>query len=616
MRKLELYCVLLLQSAMFWLAAAPGQALVPARTAENVQRKAVVVTHDALLYEAATGHDGKLAPFMQVYFLLEGAREGRLPVSFEPNKTQPDGWLDASKAKEWNSLQMINFEAQSGRSLVEIFSDAPCAEHFGLNGEAGSCKSLGSEPQRSGKRRDDYALLVPVLERERDNYKGGFVRVTNSGPVVSPQSESVSSESASGPITLGYDLILVVDSTRSMEKWFRPTTEVLRSFVSSIRDQLGKGEVRSALNVGLLFYRDRKLVPDCDIGYLTEWAADLSGDIDRVLRALDTARSTTCGSDEVAEAVFDGLSRAVQDPKWHDGYFKVVLLVGDAPPHPPSNRDKNPLALSVDSITDLSGERRVRFLTFKIGLEEKDAYESLAFSGLSEVRGRFTAIEPEVGAYQRELLAAMNREWDLLTTRNQAVAQGVDATTLAKDKTLQRKLDIDSYELPIILANLPATSSGQAPPEFVEGWVPKRVKGQLAMGEFVFMGKNQVTRLTNVIETIALAALEGETEGGDAFIASLRSSLAAMVNMSPEELFRSGESLESMMRKANVLPFRTTVLSFTAEELNAWSPADYQRLSQILSEKTSLLREFAQKPTNVRTFGRKPHLYVPRDLFP
>lgn len=598
------------------IALPAAAALVPSRTPENIQRKAVVVTHDALLYESAQGDSGKQAPFMQVYFLLEGARDGRLPVSFEPNSTEPDGWLAATDVHEWNSLQMIDFEAQSGRSLVEIFPDAPCAEHFGLTGEAGTCRSLGSEPQRSGKRRDDYALLVPVLERERDNYKGGFVRVTRDGPAVAPQPNPEGAKPAGGPTTLGYDLILAVDSTHSMQAWFKPTTEVLRSFVSSIRSQLGTGEVRSALNVGLLFYRDRKITQDCDIGYLTEWAADLSGDIDRVLHALETAQETRCGSDEIAEAVFDGLSRAVQDPPWNDGYFKVVLLVGDAPPHPPSNRDKNPLALSVESITKMSSERRIRFLTFKIGHDDKEAFESLAFSGPSGVRGRFTAIEPDIGAFQRELLAAMQREWEIVTKRNQVVADEVDAAKLAADPSLQRRLDIDSYELPIILANLPPQAAGHVPEEFVEGWVPKRVKGQLAMGEYVFMGKNEATRLTNVIETIALAAQEGEAEGGEAFITSLRSSLAAMVRMAPEDLFRSGESLESMMRKADVLPFRTTVLSFTAEELNAWSPADYQRLNRILSERTTLLRAFIQKPTNIRFFGQKPHLYVPRDLFP
>jgi hypothetical protein len=84
----------------------------------------------------------------------------------------------------------------------------------------------------------------------------------------------------------------------------------------------------------------------------------------------------------------------------------------------------------------------------------------------------------------------------------------------------------------------------------------------------------------------------------------------------PDDLFRSGESLDSMMQKADILPFKTTVFSFTAAEVNAWKPADFERLNKILAEKTTALREYAQKPSNTHLFGDKPHIYVPRDLFP
>jgi hypothetical protein len=125
-----------------------------------------------------------------------------------------------------------------------------------------------------------------------------------------------------------------------------------------------------------------------------------------------------------------------------------------------------------------------------------------------------------------------------------------------------------------------------------------------------------VQLFVNVIETIALRAQDGIDEGSDAFLGSLRSSLAQMLNVKPEELFRSGETLDGMMRKARVLPFRTTVLSITADEVNTWKPADFERLNKILAEKTELLRAHVQKPGNQRLFGNTPHVYVPRDLFP
>ncbi len=612
---------LLLAIAVLLLAPEPSaSALVPARTKEQVQRKAVVVTHGALLYEQSSGESGKETTFMQVYFLLEGEAGGRLPVTREPNQSTPDGWVSKQDIVEWNTLQMINFEPQSGRGLVHIFDRAPCAAEYGLTGEKGNCEELGREPRRSGKKRDNYAILIPVFEKNRDLYRGGFVRVTSEGPVVRPQGDNeLGSAETKGKSRLGYDLVLVIDATASMEHWFKPTTEVLNTFVNSVASEIGTGEKKTPFRVGLLFYRDRKLSPpSCDLGFITRWEVELTDQVASVTSALVEAHEAHCDSDEAAEAVFDGLSRAVQDPKWSDGHFKVVLLIGDAPPHNPANQDKNPLGLTVGHITKMSRERNIRFLTFKIGDTDTTEFQQLATSVPESVKGRFSAIEPDVATFKQQLLGALRKEWDLIAKANIANRQGISAADLtggpAGDKALG--IDVDSYDLPIIIANLPPNSTGNVPPEFVEGWVPKRIKKSLAMGEFVFMGRPQVQKLANITDTIAITAQEGMVDGPEAFIKNLSSSLAAMLNVAPDDIFRAGESLEGMLKKAELLPFKTTVLQFTAEEINTWKPGDFKRLNTILSEKSRLLREFAQKPSNLHIFGTKPHIYVPRDLFP
>ena len=609
----------LLAWVLFFLAS-PAAGMPAAMTKENVQKKAVIISQDAKLFAKSSGTDGKKADFMQIFFMLEGEAGGRVPVTTSPGKPDPDGWLARDGFVEWNTLQMINFEPQSGRELVRIYSDAGCAEKFGLSGTAGQCEELGSEPQRTGKQRDDYSLLIPVMERKVDNYRGGFVRIADSGPVVKPKGdgETGGGKKAAGS-QLGYDLIIVVDATASMEKWFRPTTQALDEFISSVKQQVGSGELQAPFRVGLLLYRDRKAVPDCDIGYLFRWEAELTPDIQAVSRSLAGAEEAGCGSDEAAEAVYDALSRAVQDPKWNDGHFKVVILVGDSPPHAPSNREKNPLGLDVSAITKMSEERNLRFMSFKIGLADYAEFKSLAHDVNAEVQGRFRSIDHnDQAGYKAALLGALNEEWQLLTTTNQAISLNIPKEQAQKDPTIFEKkgLDVDKYDIPIIIANLPPGSASSGAPEFVQGWVPKKIKQKLAMGEYIFLNKIVLQRFANVIDMIALAAQDGTTEGGEAFIKSLRTSLATMLNVQPDDLFRSGESLDRMMEKADILPFKTTVFSFTAEEVNAWKPADFQRLNKILSEKTIALREYGQKPSNTRMFGDKPHVYVPRDLFP
>lgn len=603
------------------LAAAetPLSAMTPARTPEGIQKKAVVIKHDAKLFSASKGDAGKESRFMQIYFLLEGTVGGRSPVTLAPNRTEPDGWLAAGSFVEWNTLQMINFEAQGGRELARIFEKSACSERYGRTGEAGGCPELGSEPQRAGKVRDNYNLLIPVFESDQDNYRGGFVRVTaEEGPVVKPSVAPPSKEAVKRK--LGYDLILVVDSTASMEQWFRPTTEVLREFLSNVRQEIGTEESQVPFHAGLLLYRDRKKVQDCDIGYLNQWEVDLTDGVDRVIQALTSATQASCSSDDVPEAVFDALSRAVQDPKWNDGSFHVVLLVGDAPPHPASDLERNPLKLSTPDITKLAEERNIRFLTFKIGPDGAEEFRDLALAVKDKVLGRFATIEPNIADFKQQLSAAIRKEWALLTKANVLIESGqiVNATpgSPAQPRAGSSKLDIDKYDLPIILANLPPGSTGSGAPEFVEGWVPKLIKKKLTMGEYIFLEKTQARTLTNVLDSVSAQADAGEREGGDSFLASLRTSLATMLKVQPEDVFRSGESLDSMMNKANILPFRTTVLSFTAEEVNTWKPADFQRLNKILGEKALALREFLQKPGNIHLFGGVEHLYIPRVLFP
>jgi hypothetical protein len=606
-------------AGIFFLLASPAAGMSPAMTKENVQKKAVIISQDAKLFAKSSGTDGKKAEFMQIFFLLEGEAGGRVPVTNGPGKADPDGWLARDSYAEWNTLQMVDFESQSGRELVRIFAEAGCSEQFGLSGSPGTCAELGSEPQRTGKQRDDYRLLIPIMERKSDNYRGGFVRVADSVAVVKPKGDGETGGGKKAASSqLGYDLILVVDSTASMQKWFQPTTQVLDQFINSVKQQTGSGELRTPFRVGLLLYRDRKAVPDCDIGYLFHWEAELTEDIPAVSRSLSGAEEASCGSDEVAESVYDALSRAMQDPKWNDGHFKVVLLLGDAPPHPPANKDKNPLGLDVDDITKMMEERNVRLMAFKLGLADDAEFKAMALSGNDAIQGRFRALEPDSAAYKNALLAALNEEWQLLTARNQAVAAGITQQQAQQDPKVFEKqgIDVDKYDLPIIIANLPPGSASSGAPEFVQGWVPKKIKQKLAMGEYVFLSKNVLQRFANVIETVALAAQDGTTEGGEAFIKSLRNSLATMLNVQPDDLFRSGESLDSMMEKADILPFKTTVFTFTAEEVNAWKPADFQRLNKILAEKTTTLREYGQKPSNTRMFGDKPHVYVPRDLFP
>jgi hypothetical protein len=582
----------------------------PDKTPENVQKKAVIVKHDARLFKRSTSNSGKHAPFMKIYFLMKPARGTRVPVSKSASKKgTPDGWLDKNSFVEWNTVQMIKLVPQSGRKLAKVFNTQECAELFGYNARhSGGCQPLGEEPNRSLSNNLD--LLIPVFKKGRKSYKGGFIRVYQKDSTVkaAPTSPRVSRQ----PKIMGYDIVFAVDSTRSMQPYFFATMRVLSSFIQHIQRRVQGGEVKMPLRLGLLFYRDRILHSNCNLEFITRWGMKLTENSQKVIQTLGQAREATCSSEDWNEAVLDGLDRILTETQWRDNYFKVIVLVGDASPHS-SDHPKNPRHFSVPSIIKRAEKRQIRFLAVKLGGEE-GSFKHLAkkVSDQSNIGQYANVSTQDIQNFEARLLKAMIQEWKLLGKANIVRERG---RQMLDDPTFRRQHDITGLDALIIHARLPSNRASQVP-DFVKGWIPEEIKNRLVVREFIFMEKEELGILTEVLENIAVAAELGLSEGSEAFIDNVKQTLAAQAKMPLDELFQSSESWNSILQKVDVLPFKTDILSFSAEEVGSWKPRNYRRINAILKEKVKVLREFSQNPSNRHMIGGNAYLYVPRTSFP
>ncbi len=572
------------------------------KTIENIPKKALIIKPDAKLFESESSQNGEEAPFIQLYFLMTPEKNNRVPVlkTFPKDKTQPEGWLEKDSFVEWNTVQMINFEPQTGRERVKIYATTECAKEFSRLGKTtAECQVLGEEPPQNPQSR----LFIPLFQRQAETYHGGFIRIQT--PPTPLEKGKTGEISGPGKI-LGYDLILVVDSTLSMGQYFQPTMRVLQSFIQVVQNTM-QGEVAKPLNIGLLFYRDRNLLHKCDIGYLTHWAQPLTSDTEKVTTALGTAQATHCDSEDVPEAVFDGLSRAIIDTPWKSSHFKTILLIGDAPP----NFDKNPMNFSVSSINELADEKSIRFFTFKIGPtddQDFEEFEALALQRDAHLKGRFSRItQADIHQFETDLMDALTTEWELFNK----------TLELSKNpEPIESLSHLTEYELPIIIAQLQQIERSKEERDFVKGWIPRKVKNKLAFGEYIFMRKVDLKLRLLIIESILTAAEAGMVDGADAFLSAVRETLAVHLRMKTADIFSGNETLGEILKKANILPFKTELLLFTQSEINTWKPVDYERLNQSLSEKIRYLREFSNNPNNLRLFEGVPYLYVPKGYFP
>ncbi|HID98716.1 MAG TPA: hypothetical protein EYP59_00275 [Thiotrichaceae bacterium] len=567
------------------------------QTNENIPKKALIIKQDAKLFKSESSQESEEAPFIQLYFLMTPEKNNRVPVlkKYSKIKTEPDGWLEKEAYVEWHTVQMINFEQRAERERVKIYTTQACAEEFGQLGKTTTddCEVLGEEPAQNPQSR----LLIPIFQRQAETYHGGFIRV----PIPSEPSSG-----GTGRIS-GYDLVLVVDSTFSMGNYFQPTLRVLQSFLKVIQD-LMQTEVAIPLNIGLLFYRDRQFWYLCDIEYLTHWAQPLTPNLEKVFSALDKAKATECDSEDFPEAVFDGLYRAISDTQWHDAYFKTILLIGDAPP----NLDKNPMNFTVSGLNALADEKSIRFLTFKIGSEVDDdfeAFEAFALQRQEQLKGRFRQINrANIQQFETDLMDALMTEWELF---NKALALSINP------EQIELSSPITEYELPIIMAQLEQIEeSKRNSVNFVTGWVPRKIKDKFAFGEYIFMRKIDLKLRILIIEGILTAAEAGMVDGAEAFLSAVRQILATHLKMKTQDIFAGNETLGNLLKKADILPFKTELLLFTPEEVNTWKPVDYEKINQSLSEKLRALREFSTNPNHLRLFEDVPYLYVPKRYFP
>jgi hypothetical protein len=226
------------------------------------------------------------------------------------------------------------------------------------------------------------------------------------------------------PKVIGLDIVFAIDSTSGMGKYFTPTTEVLQSFMKHVQKHARVGNHKIPLRMGLLFYRDRLVAQEnCNMGFLSKWGKPLTSDIDGVIRVLKEAEETDCDSEEEAEAVLDALDRIFGDVQWRDNSFKIIILVGDAPPHP-SDSPKNPAKLTVPIIIKEADERLIRFLTFKLGNDDK-AFKQLALYRKRNNQGRYSNIPTnDLQYFQARLLKTMVNEWDIVRVVNNAINFG------------------------------------------------------------------------------------------------------------------------------------------------------------------------------------------------
>jgi Mg-chelatase subunit ChlD len=193
------------------------------------------------------------------------------------------------------------------------------------------------------------------------------------------------------------EVVFVLDTTGSMSGLI----DGAKRKIWSIANQMASGSPTPDIRMGLVGYRDRGDT------YITR-RHDLTDDIDAIYARLQDFQ--TGGGGDTPESVNQALHEAVQHMSWTPGQrvYKVIFLVGDAPPHM-DYPDDVPYARSVR----LAKRNGIVVNTVQCGgmPVTTPIWQEIASAGT----GRFVAIRQDGGMLalatpQDDELARLNRE--------------------------------------------------------------------------------------------------------------------------------------------------------------------------------------------------------------
>ncbi len=136
---------------------------------------------------------------------------------------------------------------------------------------------------------------------------------------------------------VGLDLVLVIDTTESMQFVIDQVKERTTSLVQSIQQMVPTSRV------GIVAYRDQ------GDEYVTRWT-DLSFRTDKLVSFV--SQISASGGGDYEEAVLEAIDTAIQDLAWRKKSKKVIILIGGSPPHP---EDVDPLEQVVRAFKDDGG---------------------------------------------------------------------------------------------------------------------------------------------------------------------------------------------------------------------------------------------------------------------
>ncbi len=241
------------------------------------------------------------------------------------------------------------------------------------------------------------------------------------------------------------DLVFCIDLTSSMSGFITAAKRHMTQLLEEVASGLHGG-----LRVGIVGYRDH-----CDGDKLLE-VYKLEGDLAKVTKSID--KLSVSGGGDTPEAVYTGLDACLA-LAWAPSSYRVILLVGDAPPHGVGCAgDSLPIDPTGYTIDDMANKLEAEgVFVHALSMQPRDALLATSFKRLSiSTGGGFhdtssAAVIGIVTSITQSLLADIELDTKLLSRLREGfsvpIPEDENAWVPTKSELLAKALRVEEREV-------------------------------------------------------------------------------------------------------------------------------------------------------------------------
>ena len=602
-----------------------------------------VVSHpEACLYESAdeksTVVNGNLRAFTPLYVY---ERNGNW-LSVGKTTNAPDGWIAADKTTAWNQAMTLLFTNRSERDPVLFFKNesdlnALCSAQD-LEGQLSSLQAgiakgqaderiMAAEPEASAVNSKSF-YLMPILQTKEPFEGTKFLKVAS----INPGSKGSKNDTASKDGKPKTGIAIVIDTTISMG----PYIDQCKAMVKGIFDKLSQDKLTQHVGLAIVAFRNSTdASPKAE--YTTKIISDFvtvenRSQLEDSLKELNECKVST---HSFAEDSLAGVYVAAESLKWEEFDSRIILLVTDAGPLPPTDRYRS-VFMEPRELNEYTRKKGIWTVVVHVqspaGKKDHEsaqkAYQELS---LKDGKSQYQTVRADAkqgAAYFRRVGEAMANTMASMvsfTAEGRLMTRPKDEAAAKKQDTPEDMADRIGYAMQLdFLGRANKTNA----PEVVSSWITDMDLKRLARGQHVpnvevavMLTKAQLSDLSDQVANIVDNAERTKKSDAKDFFQGILSASAKSARdpnaptngKTLAELGVLGEFLEG-------LPYKSAIMDLTEEDWYRKSVGEQTAFINRLKSKLTLYGEYDSDKQQWESFGinnaNERVCRIPLDMLP